>query len=245
MSAKQHIVSSRFIPNGAFTHGFSTRAAGDLRRKAQIGPFLVSQFQFSSDDLVMPEQVHGVHVAVVTVQDRGKEILKADALVYKVDTKYPIALAVRVADCVPLLFLDSKAHVMGVAHAGWKGTLWGIAAKTVEAMKDLGADPKNIKVLLGPHIGVCCYNIPKDRADAFVHKFPSYSDVVERRDGQEFLSLGRANTYELIGAGVAPEHIEDVTLCTATLVSDFFSYRADSDATFGEQLGLLAYRGEV
>lgn len=245
MPAKQHIASLRFTTNGAFTHGFSTRAAGDLRRRALVTPFLASEFQLSSDDLVMPEQVHGVKVAVVVVGDRGKEIAQADALVHKVGARPPVALAVRVADCVPLLFLDSEAGVVGVAHAGWKGTLGGIAAKTVRAMQELGADPKNIKVLLGPHIGVCCYNIPKERAQAFAQKFSSHRDVVERRKGQDFLSLGRANTYELIAAGVAPDHIEDIALCTATHVSDFFSYRADSDATFGEQLGLLAYRGGV
>lgn len=245
MSAKQHIASSYFTPHGAFTHGFSTRAAGDLRRKAQIGPFLVSQFQFSPDDLVMPEQVHGARVAVVTAEDRGKEMANADGLVYKVDAQHPVALAVRVADCVPLLFLDEQTGVVGVAHAGWKGTLGGIAAKTVEAMQDLGADPKSIRILLGPHIGVCCYNVPKDRAQAFAQKFPSHSDVIETRNGQDFLSLGRANRHELISAGIAPEHIEDLDLCTATNVSEFFSYRADSDKTFGEQLGLLAYKGEV
>jgi hypothetical protein len=245
MPAKQHIASSRFTPNGAFTHAFSTRAAGDLRRKALRGPFLASEFKFSSNDLVMAEQVHGAIVAHVAVGHRGKEIAKADALVYKVGAENPIALAVRVADCVPLLFLDSEAGVMGAAHAGWKGTLEGIAAKTVAAMQALGANPKNITVLMGPHIGVCCYNVPKLRAESFRRKFPTHHDVVETRGAQEFLSLGRANRYELIAAGIAPRNIEDLGLCTATHVSDFFSYRADSDATFGEQLGLIAYRGDV
>ncbi len=239
---QHYITSSRFPSNGAFTHGFSTRAAGDLRNKDLRASFLSDDFQLSSEDLIMPKQVHGAKVTVVGEGDRGKVVAQSDGLVYKIGES-PIALAVRVADCVPLLFIDEKAGVMGVAHAGWRGTLEGIAANTIAVMETLGATPKNITVLMGPHIGVCCYNIPKDRAQAFLRKFSSYNDIVEKRGEQDFLSLGRTNMHELVKVGVLPTHIEDVSLCTATHVSDFFSYRADSNETFGEQLAVIAYRG--
>ena len=117
-------------------------------------------------EIAIPQQVHGTRIAVVTKKDQGKTISGVDGLVSK-----DISIGVSFADCVPILAVDPEAKIIGTAHAGWKGTLHGIAQELILAMKNAGADVKNIYISIGPHIGMCCYNVGEDRAKAFQNKF--------------------------------------------------------------------------
>ena len=104
-------------------------------------------------------QVHGAEVVVVTADNVGEVTgLEADALV----TAEPdLVLAVQTADCVPVVF-SSDVGVIGVAHAGWRGLEAGVIERTVEAMRDLGADSPS--AVIGPHIHGDCYEFGADRA---------------------------------------------------------------------------------
>jgi YfiH family protein len=211
---------------------FTTRHDGDMRKK-------------NMTDAIVAEQVHGNTIAVVSLQDVGKVIPNVDGLV----SRDRVRLVVHVADCVPILAHDIHAHILGAAHAGWRGTLGNIAKNLIASMKALGAEPVNIRVTLGPHIGVCCYDVPRNRAKKFS------PNVVRFESGAWYIDLGRANYLQCIEAGVVPPHISVSDQCTACNVDTYFSFRKDlprrpaspnrgeqagTKKTFGEQMGVIS-----
>lgn len=224
-------------------HGFSTRAAGDMRSEENRKQFF-QKMGVSESLFVMPEQVHGTKVMIVSQHD---EVKGADALVHGRSLKgvalkgSPFILGVRVADCIPLLFVDPVTNVIGIAHAGWRGTLGGIARNVVRSMVALGARQGDILVALGPHIGMCCYNVAPDRAGQFARMFASDPRIVSPTERGLHLDLGYANVRQLRDAGIPADHIDAAITCTSCQVDTFYSYRKDTSATFGEMLGVIGY----
>ena len=186
----------RFVtaPNGvcyvrsthiACPHGFSTRIGGvsDLPHTASLNltygrgdsdaVVLANLARFAeavgvSGDVVSLPQVHGTAVRIVDEADRGMGYQRpADGTCDGYVTAAPgVALGVKTADCVPILLADEAAGVIGALHAGWRGTVAGIASVGVEKMIELGADPSRIVAAIGPSIGVCCYAVGDDFAEA-------------------------------------------------------------------------------
>ena len=223
---------------------FSTRTDGDLRETNHRTAFL-SALGFSPDDLIVAKQVHGAEVIPVSAANRGKVIADADGLVYRVADDMPVVLGVRVADCAPVLIVDTKAQIIGAAHAGWRGTVGGIVPHLIEKMITLGADPQRMQVHIGAHIKSCCYNVPSDRAQAFLSTFPSKPPVVSVREGKEYLSLETALRRQLSNAGVKEEAVTVSPDCTASHPDRYFSYRADTPEKFGEQMAFVGYKQNV
>jgi YfiH family protein len=168
---------------------------------------------------------------------------KADALITK---HCGVALAMSSADCVPLMFYDPVERVVGLAHAGWRGTARGIAAITIDAMgEQFGSSPNNIRAGIGPSIGLCCYEVSKevrsyftgqqefdsDPTDARYRKLIRESAIftMERRQGRDSLRLDlwETNRNQLLMAGVLPEHIEASEICTSCKKEHFFSHRGE------------------
>ncbi len=205
---------------------FTTRSDGDMRKIAHT-------------DIILAEQIHGSDVAVVTVKDVGKIIPGVDGLV----TSQVVRLGIRVADCVPILAYDERSGITGVAHAGWRGTLGNIAGALIASMLDLGAQKTKIRVSLGPHIGMCCYDVPKDRVKNFLKIFKESETIVSFFQNTWHLDIGRANFLQLTLAGVIPSHIEAPVLCTSCQNDKYFSYRKDTKETFGEMMGTISYIG--
>lgn len=115
--------------------------------------------------LVTVHQIHSPTVAVVDQPWPREQAPQADALV----TRRPgVALGILTADCVPVLFADPAAGVVGAAHAGWKGAFTGVLEATVKAMADLGADPARIVAGVGPHIGRDSYEVGPEFKARFV-----------------------------------------------------------------------------
>lgn len=233
------VQSQQFLSFKGLRHGYSARAHGDmrivqnrLRFQAQIG--------LAKATLVMPAQTHGDIVSIVYNASKG-EIASADGLVYKKDDIHPVSLGVIVADCVPLLFVDMRHEVTGVAHAGWKGTYAHIASHVVEKMVTCGAQKKDIFVGFGPYIGNCCYSVDENRAVVFESEFGKNGQMIIRRNDSIYLDLGVVNRHELEHAGISSNHIEDVHLCTSTLQNDYFSFRKDTKESFGEIIGLIGF----
>ncbi len=195
---------------------FTTRHDGDMRQQ-------------KTPDTIYAQQVHGNDIAVVSSKDVGKVIPHVDGLV----SRDPVRLAVHVADCVPILAHDIKKHILGAAHAGWKGTARNIAKNLVRSMQLLGAREKDIRIIIGPHIGACCYRVSETRAKKFS------SQAIRFSDHDWYIDLGRENMLQLIDAGITPEHISVSRECTACNNDRYFSYRKDSHDTFGEQMGTI------
>ncbi len=219
---------------------YSKRHDGDMRDAMKQETFLRSLHL--PYNLIMPEQVHGTEIVVVSSKDIGKKIPNVDGLVGKLTSDQNFTLGVFVADCVPLLFLDPKKRIIGASHAGWRGTLGKITKNIIDTMKTLGAQQKDILVSIGPHIGMCCYDVSADRAKLFREEFHDEPKVSSLIEGKWHIDLGYANFLTLIDAGVLTNHIDGLPTCTSCQIDTYFSYRKDAKETFGEMMGVVAWK---
>jgi YfiH family protein len=179
-------------------------------------------------DFVACRQMHGTGVAKVDWSDAGTFKDDCDALV----TDAPgLPLFLVFADCVPVLLFDPQHHALGVCHAGWRGTVNGVALATLWTMQAAyDTDPAAVRACIGPSIGPASYAVGneviamahaklKDAEQLFV-----YPSGIE---GQVHFDLWAANCKELVGAGVPEGSIEVAGIDTATNTADFFSHRAE------------------
>lgn len=183
------------------------------------------------DNLVFGEQVHGRAVQVVTAEHRGRstrslaDVLPgADALVTAVPG---VVLVVMVADCVPLVLHDPVAGVLACVHAGWGGTVRGVTTAAVETMVALGSRPADVDVGIGPAIYPERYQVGADVVGQAEAAFGARTSEVIRPDGtgRWTFDLWRANTIQLVEAGVAEIAIHLAALDTAR--AEFFTHRSD------------------
>lgn len=216
-------------------HLFTTRelplsSVDDWRRVAAL---------LEAGNTVTVNQVHGRDVVVVR---RGMPPAanrqEADALV---SDEPGVAVAVRAADCVPLLMADAATGAVAAVHAGWRGTAAGAATAALGALaRELGSRPEDVVVAIGPSIGACCYEVGSELVDAFAAAgHPRH--LVDRwfvarpapRGSHERprlrLDVAGANRDQLILAGVREENIHDCGLCTAMHLEVLTSFRAEKE----------------
>lgn len=179
------------------------------------------------------EQVHGSNVAVVDEALAGKgaeaysdAVKNTDALV----TNLPqLPLMLFFADCVPVIFADPVSGSIGLAHAGWRGTVAGIAASTVTKMQEaFGAKPENILAGIGPSIGQCCYEVD----DKVFESGKKYAGCFKAKENGRYMAdLQAWNRLALLDAGLLPQNIYNASVCTQCSKELFFSYRAENGKT--------------
>lgn len=182
-------------------------------------------------DIVTPNQVHGDKIFRVEENNRGAgsknysdAIQETDALITNIH-KLPLMLCF--ADCVPIFFADIKNFAVGLAHAGWKGTMKKIAAKTFLAMqKEFGTKPDDCLVGIAPSIGACCYEVGEEVRDICKKSFADTSKILEEREGKFYLNLWAANSLQLQEVGLNKNNIDIAGECTCCKSSWYFSYRA-------------------
>ena len=167
------------------------------------------------------KQVHSTRVAAC---EEWREGLEADALVAAAPRT---RLAIKTADCLPILLADPRALVVAAVHAGWRGSAAGIAIRAVEAMARLhGSRPDDIRAAFGPSIGVCCFEVGPEVAAQFIEWFPERNDL----DRRTRVDLPEANRRQLVAAGLRPDriaHQAPCTVCGGTLPGggEFHSWR--------------------
>ncbi len=175
-----------------------------------------------------------------------------------------LLLAIQTADCVPILLVDPKKRSLAAIHAGWRGTLSRIAAKTIGKMQmHFATNPRDLLAALGPSIGPCCYEVGTEVATQFLSQFPDASDYFDEfRTGDEpnpiqwlnmmppghqpppkgvLLDLRKANRSQLLSAGLRPQNIHTIDLCTACHPDLLFSYRKQG-LTSGRLMSIIALR---
>jgi YfiH family protein len=183
-------------------------------------------------------QVHSAQVIVAEHPNGPNDHLgQADALV----TDRPgVSLFLRFADCLPVMIFDPRRGAVGVAHAGWRGSLKKIAKATVEAMAArYGSKPADLVAGVGPGIGPCHYAVGPEVVAQTHQAFNGVADsLLSRHSDGYHLDLWSANRAALTEAGV--EHIEVAEICTVCHSDDFFSHRATGGRTgrFGGLIGL-------
>jgi polyphenol oxidase len=151
-------------------------------------------------------------------------------------------LTMRFADCTPVLFYDPVRRVIGLAHAGWRGTVKQVVVSTLRAMQDAyGTDPADVQAAIGPSIGPERYQVGPEVVAAVVESFGAADGLIRRgQDGSAYLDLWAANRLALERAGV--RQIEIAGICTASNVAEFFSHRAEGGKT-GRFCAVIALRG--
>jgi YfiH family protein len=178
-------------------------------------------------------QVHGVDIrAVRSAADADQkpgvhgDDQYCDALVSQTPS---VLLAVKTADCVPVLIGDPVSRSFAAVHAGWRGTSSSIVQRAIAQLKsEFGADAGNLRVAIGPAANECCYEVGSDVIDVFKERFQNAESLLAAtRDGHARIDLHQANREQLIGAGVSAERIHTAPFCTMDRNDLFFSYRQE------------------
>lgn len=182
-------------------------------------------------------QVHGVEVVVARRSDHLGELPpQADILL----TDEPdLPLAMRFADCVPILIVDPVRRVLGMVHAGWRGTVLNAAGAAVAAMANVfGSSPADLIAGVGPSIGPERYEVGPEVISQVESAFDDSDGLLRasERPGHAYLDLWEANRRLLTGAGAG--QVEVAALCTAEHSNEFFSHRAEHGRT--GRFGMLA-----
>ncbi len=183
-------------------------------------------------------QVHSTEIVIThSALSPGESHIKADAMI----TNTPgVTLMMRFADCVPIFLFDPIKRVIGLSHAGWKGTINKIAGKTVLKMKDdFGTDPEDLLVGIGPSIGPDHYSVGADVEDLVSSNFrDAAKQLLNYSQGKTYFNLWKANEEILKEVGV--NNIEIAGMCTHCRLDEWYSHRGEQGETgrFGVVIGL-------
>jgi hypothetical protein len=171
-------------------------------------------------------QVHGADV--IDVQ-RGGFAGHGDALA----TSRPgLPLCVSTADCLPIVLYDPRAGRLAGVHAGWRGTVPSVAAAAVRRLVEAGSAAVDLVAAIGPSIGPCCYEVDAPVLERLEPAFPGAWEgwVTPKGPGKWMLDLWRANLDQMTAAGVRPERVDLLGLCTGCRPDLLFSYRRERGA---------------
>ncbi len=173
-------------------------------------------------------QVHGADVLVVRdpAKDPRPDDERCDALTTNLKG---VLLGVKTADCVPVILGDSRSGACAAVHAGWRGTLAEIIKRALARMREeFGTEPADVRAALGPSALGCCYEVGAEVIDSFRAKFADADSLFQQtREGHALVNLHEANRRQLVEAGVKPERVHALPLCTMCRPDLFFSYRQD------------------
>lgn len=153
-----------------------------------------------------------------------------------------ICLLIFVADCVPVLLFDCRKKVIGLVHAGWKGTVSLISRKTVQLMQShYGCRVQDIICAIGPSIGPCCYEVGNEVIDKVRECFPEGLKLIHSQENNNkyFFNLWQANKIQLLSCGIFEEHIETASMCTSCHSDLFFSSRKEHKLTGRFAAGIM------
>ena len=191
-------------------------------------------------ELVTVRQMHGGVVQIVKrgrgalATHEGRAVLEGDGLITR---EHGLMLGIQTADCVPVLIADTRTRAVGAFHAGWRGTLAGIVALGVDAMrKEFGSRPEELVAAVGPAIGRCCFAVGEEVRGQFEERFGYAGELFSLEGGQIYMDLWEANRRQLVEAGVVPGTIRVVGECTACARLEdgrrrYFSHRAERGYT--------------
>ena len=194
--------------------------------------FFFSYLKFDLPQVVNIRQVHGSRVIVLDKLFFPKDTIEeADGLITNLKN---LPLAVRTADCLPIFLYDAFSQSIGLVHAGWRGSQQGIVGEALKLMKQFyHSEVKNVKVILGPTIRSCCYQVGNEFADHFPRE-------TMKRENSYYLDLPEANKHQLIDFGIQEENIFDSGVCTCCH-KEYFSYRREGPST-GRMISMMMLR---
>jgi YfiH family protein len=224
----------------SFNLGFNS---GDNPESVSQNRTILSKtLNLESDHLIFPKQTHSATVKVIDhyylEADKHEQkdfLMETDALITNIKRIY---LGIKTADCVPMLLFDRKSKVIAAVHAGWKGTLKGIAFQTVKRMiSEFNSDPSYIVAGIGPSISPGAYEVGQEVWSQFdpeyIHPYGNVSC------NKRLLDLWKANHDQLYQTGIPADQIELAGLCTYSNPESFFSARRDGAKTGRMATGIM------
>lgn len=246
-----------FANTGLVNHGFTARKGGistgylsslnlSFNREEDSRESVLENYRLFAaragigwESMVMDTFEHGVQVLEVGAEAHGAGYIRpslpdCDGLI----TSHPgTALVTGHADCVPLYLLDPKRRCIGLAHAGWKGTLGKIGLLAVRKMSQAyGCHPGDLLAGIGPCICRDCFEVSEDLAARFMDVFPKIPLVSPGKrgtQGKAQLDLPMASAAQFLEAGLLPQHISIMDACTFEDPDRLYSHRRDQGRTGG------------
>jgi YfiH family protein len=236
--------------------GYSKRPFNSFNLASHVGDqdeyvlknrcLLTRSIGIPAENLIFADQVHGDNIFLVNncklLESKRRPsgaITSSDSLI--TDLK-DICLLIFVADCTPVLLFDFRKKVIGLVHAGWKGTVSMISQKTSVLMQtNYGCRASDILCAIGPSIGPCCYEVQGDVIDRVKHAFPKEKDLLHSsyNNGKTYFNLWQANKIQLLNSGIPEENVELANLCTNCHHNLFFSSRKDHGNTGRFAAGIM------
>ena len=175
------------------------------------------KLNFFEEKIISPIQTHSDHVEII---DERLEYPDTDSLII---TQKNIPIALRFADCTPIIFYDTKNKVGAISHAGWRGTVQKIGVKTIKKMQvNFDTKPQNIVAIIGPAIGLCCYEVSEQVKDKLLNSVNDRSGLTEGKK----VDLKQINSRQLEEIGVTK--IDICPYCTSCNNDLFYSYRKEN-----------------
>ena len=212
---------------------------------------LTQQLQIPFESWTCAEQVHGTKIHLVSSKDRGKGREDRQTAIPSTDGlltfESNLFLTSFYADCVPLYFYSPDQDLIGIAHAGWKGTVNGIGRKMVKRMVELGAQKEQLHVAIGPSIGICCYEVDQTVIEPLKQalnspQLPQNVSIKLEQKNRYRVDLKQANVEILLQAGVSAQQIVCSQFCTSCQTNHFHSHRRDQGDT-GRMVAWIGKRG--
>jgi purine-nucleoside/S-methyl-5'-thioadenosine phosphorylase / adenosine deaminase len=203
-------------------------AVGDLKQRVEENfERFFRMASLKKEQLRTVSQVHGDQVLEFGARNSNPiEHPAADALWTE---RGRLAVAVKTADCVPILLADPAAKRVAAVHSGWRGTELKVAQRAVEALARQGSRPEEMIAVIGPSIRACCYQVSPSLAERFSNLFGE--SAVQGDTTEPRLDLILAIHRTLWEAGVPMDHIDVLSHCTACDKNNFFSHRRDRGIT--------------
>ena len=169
------------------------------------------------EKIISPIQTHSDHVEII---DERLEYPDTDSLII---TQKNIPIALRLADCTPIIFYDTRNKIGAISHAGWRGTAQKIGVKTIKKMEaSFGTKPQNIVAIIGPAIGLCCYEVSEEVKDKLLNSVIDSTDLAKDKK----VDLKQINSRQLEEIGVTK--IDICPYCTSCNNDLFYSYRKEN-----------------
>lgn len=212
-----------FNLDNSISHLFSARIGWN---QDNIFNDLSKVFNISEENIYRVKQVHGKDVIIIKDEENiSISIKEKDGLI---TNKKGISLCTYHADCVPIYFYDKVNKTIGLAHAGWKGTLNNIVEIMIQNMvAHFNCNLKDVSVAIGPSIGICCYEIGCDVEMLFREKYQNNLDVIKKMNGKIYLDLWKVNKINLLNLGINENNIFTSELCTSCNIDSLYSYRKE------------------
>ncbi|MBR5329095.1 MAG: peptidoglycan editing factor PgeF [Firmicutes bacterium] len=190
----------------------------------------------SAEDFVTLKQVHGKRILKADASYRGRGFASYDDAVDDTDGVFTaethVLMATFYADCLPLAVFHPEKKILGLAHAGWKGTYQNIGGELMAAMRETADfDPEECWCALGAGIGSCCYEVDDSFYQRFCERYDMAEEWFTHKDGAFYFDNVKANIALFMKNGVKKENIEVLDLCTACHNDMFFSYRKEHGQT--------------